>query len=44
MDEAIKEIGEEGVNAAIVVADANEAYDFGLRLVKKHGIVVAIGL
>lgn len=43
-EQAFREIGEEGVHGVIVVADTNAAYDFGLRLVRKHGIIVAIGL
>ncbi|KAF8587918.1 GroES-like protein [Ramaria rubella] len=44
IDNAIKELGGEGVDASIIAADANAAFEFGLDLTRKHGTFVAIGL
>ncbi|KAF8519016.1 chaperonin 10-like protein [Hysterangium stoloniferum] len=41
---ALQEIGGEGVDASIVAADSNAAFDFGFGLTRKHGLLVAIGL
>jgi len=41
---ALREIGGEGVHASIIAADSNTAFDFGLALTKKHGLLIAIGI
>ncbi|KIJ55713.1 hypothetical protein M422DRAFT_73449 [Sphaerobolus stellatus SS14] len=43
VESALKMIGE-GVHGAVIAADTNSAYDFGLKLTRKHGTLVAIGL
>ena len=37
-EQAIEQIGE-GVDAAIILPEAQPAFDYGLKLTKKHGLI-----
>lgn len=40
---ALKQIGGEGVDATLMATDALPAYEYGLRLTRKHGTFIVIG-